>query len=150
MRTCVTILVPLFLLLVQACWSQTDARGPGYRNSDPPNCGSFHARDIHGDVSDQSGAPTKDAQVEVFDEASHQSLRKTVTDEAGRFSIGKLRHGLYRVVFSSPGLLTDDWAVTIAKWPDGGLFHSRAMRITLFVVWPDIEYGPPCRRGYSR
>jgi hypothetical protein len=145
--------VPMLGLLVfaftQVCWSQ-DARGPGYRNSDPPNCGSFYTRTIHGIITAQDGSRLKDVEVEVFDDSSHQSLRKTVTNEAGRFSLGKLQQGRYRVVFSFPGFLTQDWAVTTASWPEGGFFQSRAMREVLPISLGDSESPQPCRSEYSR
>ena len=36
------------------------------RNSDSPNCGSFHTRKIQGKVTDTSGALVKGVEVEVF------------------------------------------------------------------------------------
>ena len=93
----------------------------------------------------------KDVQVEVFDDSSHRLLGKDVTDDSGRFFIGHFyRHGLYRVVFSFPGFLTDDWAVTIASWPGGGFFRSKAMRILLPISLGDREAPLPCRGEYSR
>jgi carboxypeptidase family protein len=143
-------LMRLFLsfLFVQACFSQTGARDPGYRNSDPPNCGSFHTRRIQGTVTDPSGSPLKDVEVEVFDDVSHKPLWKTATDEAGRFSINQHWRGQLRIVFSSPGFLTEDWAVTITEWPDGGLFRSKAMPVALEVIRGDsVSICPPI---YSR
>lgn len=139
------------LLFAQAGFSQNEATSPVYRNSDPPglNCGSFHARDIHGTVTDLTGDPVKDAWVQVYDDSSHKFLRKTLTDNAGRFSIRQLPRGRrYRVIFSSPGFLTEDWAVTIVDWPDGGLSHSKAIRVALVVHRGDGF--SVCRSGYSR
>jgi 5-hydroxyisourate hydrolase-like protein (transthyretin family) len=135
-----------FLLFVQASWAQND--GPGYRNSDPPNCGSLHTRNIHGTVTDQSGAPVKDVEIEVFDDASHKFVGKTVTDKDGRFSMSQISQGRYRVVFSSPGFLAEDWAVTTMKWPDGGFFRSREIHAVLPVFLGDGV--PTCRSEYSR
>jgi Carboxypeptidase regulatory-like domain len=139
----------LSLLLAYAYFPQADWRGTGYRNSDPPNCGSFRIRKIQGTVTDQTDgrAPIKDATVEVFDDASGKPLWKTATDETGRFSINQTWHGKLRVVFSSPGFLTEDWAVTISRGPDGGFFRSKAMTVVLSVYRGDgIAI---CRSGYS-
>jgi hypothetical protein len=137
----------LSLLLVQACFAQFDR--PGYQNSDPPNCGSFHTHKIQGTVTDQTDAkaPLKDVAVEVFNDVSRKPLWKTATDEAGKFSINQRWHGKLRVVFSSPGFLTEDWAVTIAGWPDGGFVRSKAMTVVLSVYRGD--YIAICRTEYS-
>jgi hypothetical protein len=138
----------LSLLLVQACFAQAGSRAPGYHNYDPPNCGSFHTRTIQGTVTDQVGTPVKDVAVEVFDEVSRKPLWKTATDEGGKFSINQRWHGKLRVVFSSPGFLTEDWAVTIAEWPNGGFFRSKAIPVVLWVARGDgIAI---CRSEYSR
>jgi hypothetical protein len=136
------------LLLVQTCFPQPNGEGPGYRNSDPPNCGSFHTPKIQGTVTDQTDAkaPIKNVAVEVFDDVSRKPLWKTTTDEAGKFSVNQRWHGKLRLVFSSPGFLTEDWAVTIAEGPTGA-FRSRAMTVILSVYRGDgIAI---CRSEYS-
>jgi len=136
-----------FLVLAQTCFSQAD-REPGYRNSDPPNCGSFHIRTIQGVVTDPAGEPLKDVAVEVFDDASRKPLWKTATDEGGKFSINQRWKGRLRIVFSSPGFLTEDWAVTISEWPNGGSLRSKAIPVVLTVFRGDgISI---CRSPYSR
>jgi hypothetical protein len=139
----------LSILLVQACFPQADWPGPGYRNSDPPNCGSFRIPRIQGIVTDQTDAkaPIKNATVEVFDDVSRKPLWKTATDEAGRFSINQRWRGKLRVVFSSPGFLTEDWAVTIAGRPDGGSSRSRVITVVLSVHQGDGV--AICRAEYS-
>lgn len=109
------------LLLAQTCFPQANGRGPGYQNFDPQSCGSFHTHKIQRTVTDQTDAkaPIKDVAVEVFDDVSHKPLWKTATDEAGKFTINQRWPGKLRVVFSSPGFLTEDWAVTITRGPDG-------------------------------
>ena len=95
-----------------------------------------------------AGAPVKDVAVEVFDDVSRKPLWKTATDEVGKFSINQRLHGKLRVVFSSPGFLTEDWAVTTAEWPDGGFFRSKAMAVVLSVGGGDTI--PICPSAYSR
>ena len=97
---------------------------------------------------DPSGAPIKEATVEVFDDVSHRPLGKTTTDEAGRFSVNQTWSGRLRVVFSSPGFLTNDLAVTIASWPAGGLLHLKELLVELDVLRGDGV--AICRPGYSR
>jgi Carboxypeptidase regulatory-like domain len=131
----------LSLVLVQGCFAQFDP--PGYQSSDPQNCGSFHTRKIQGTVTDQTyaRAPLKDVAVEVFDDVSRKSFWKTAPDEAGRFSINQRWRRKLRVVFSSPGFLTEDWAVTIAG------SRSKAMTVVLSVHQGDgIAI---CRTDYS-
>jgi len=138
----------LSLLFVQVCFSQTGASAPGYQNSDPPNCGSFHTHKIQGTVTDQAGSPLKDVEVQVFDDVSRKPLWKTVTDEAGRFSVSQRWRGQLRIVFSSPGFLMEDWAVTITEWPNGGFFRSKAMPVVLPIYRGDTI--SICPRAYSR
>ena len=143
------MLLLLLLVFLQAGGPQTDSSSPGYLNSDPPelHCGSFHARDIHGTVADPID-PLEGAEVEVFDDASQKFVAKTRSDKAGRFSFSGLPHGRYRVVLSAPGFLPENWAVTIVSWPDGGLFHSKALRTVLSVHRGDTV--PICPPQYSR
>ena len=135
------------LVLVAASYAQDDTNGPSYQNSDPPNCGSFHTSKIQGTVTNQIGEPLKDVDVRIFDEGSRKPLGKATTDISGRFAISQRWQGRLRLVFFSDGYLTEDWAVTITKWPDGGLFRPKTMRVVLPIFRGDFV--ATCRRGYS-
>lgn len=128
MSRCPLTCVFLSLLFIPACVAQTD---PKYQNSDPPNCGSFHMRTLQGTVTDGTGAILKDVEVQVFDDVSRKPLWKTVTDGAGRFSTSRRFRGQLRIVFFSSGFLTEDWAVTLVHWPDGGFFRAKTLLVGL-------------------
>ena len=128
MPRCPLARVFLTLLLIPASFAQTDAK---YQNSDLPNCGSFHIRQLQGTVTDETGAKLKGVEVQVFDDVSHKPLWKTVTDGAGRFSTNQRFRGRLRIVFFSPGFLTEDLAVILVHWPDGGIFRSKTMLVGL-------------------
>jgi len=130
-------------LFVQLCSAQAVAPGPKYQNSNTPTCGSFHLRRIQGTVKDASGAPVEDVDVAVFDDASQKLLGTTKTDEQGRFTIKQRWPGKLRIVFYSPGFQTDDWAVRIVNWPDGGFFHSKAIDDVLQVAGDRGLWCPP-------
>jgi hypothetical protein len=136
------------LVLVAASYAQDPTHGHSYQNSDPPNCGSFHTSKIQGTVTNQIGEPLKDVEVTIFSEDSRKPLAKATTDASGRFAIGQRWQGRLRLVFSSDGYLTEDLAVTITKWPDGGLFRPKTMSVVLSVFRGDFV--ATCRQQYSR
>jgi hypothetical protein len=63
------------------------------------------AGSITGTVTDQSGAVISNASVRVFD-AGDNLMARTATDEQGRYEIGSLPAGSYRVQISSTGFQT--------------------------------------------
>src|SRR6185437_9159090 len=121
---------PMMLLATASC-CEIGFAFQGYRNSDAPNCGTFHTGKIQGSVKNQAGAPVDNVNVVVFDDVSHRILSKTTTDGAGRFSLGQVWNGRLRVVFSSPGFRPDDWAVTMAS-PES-VFAQKKMRVVLLL-----------------
>jgi len=134
----------MFLVFVQMCSAQAVALVPDYENLNGPTCGwSFHLRRIQGTVTDSSLAPVKDVDVAVFDDASHKLLGTTKTDEQGRFIVNQHWPGKLRIVFDAPGFQTDDWAVRIVKWPDGGFFHPRVINDVLQVGGDRGLWCPP-------
>ena len=135
------------LLLTAGAYAKDAVDGPGYQNFDPPNCGSFHTRKIQGTVTNSIGEPLQDVDVRLFDDSSHKPLAKAVTDASGRFSVSQRWRGRLRIVFFSAGYRPDNWAVTIAKWPGGGLFRPKPMRVVLHL--PGGDWVPVCRPGYS-
>ena len=137
--------VILSLLFIPACFAQADVK---YQNSDLPNCGSLHIRKLQGTITDQTGATLKAVAVQVFDDVSRKPLWKTVTDAAGRFSTNQRFRGQLRIVFFSPEFLTEDLAVTLVHWPDGGFFRSKAIRIALRLHPSDNA--EVCDPWYSR
>jgi hypothetical protein len=142
---CQLMRVLLSLLFIPVCFAQIDA---SYQNSDLPNCGSFHIGKLQGTVVDQTGEPIKDVTVQVFDDVSRKPLWKTVTDVAGRFSTNRRWRGQLRIVFSSPGWLTQDWAVTLVHSRDGGSRRSKAIPVVLEVHRGDGF--AVCNEWYSR
>jgi Carboxypeptidase regulatory-like domain len=137
----------LFLLLLHVRWSQ-NIRGPGYRNSDLPNCGSFHTRKIQGTVTAQDGSRMRDVKVEAFDDSSQQFLAGTVTDELGGFSLNQPPGKRYRIVVSKDGFLTQNWAVTVVHGPSGGFFRPKNIDITLPISLGDGM--PSCNSYHSK
>ena len=135
----------LSLLFITGCFAQIDA---SYQNSDPPNCGSFHTRKLEGTVVDLTGEPLRNVEVQVFDDVSRKLLWKTVTDGVGRFSTNQRWRGQLRIVFSSPGWLTQDWAVTLVKGRDSGSFRSKAISVVLEFYRGDGV--AVCNEWYSR
>jgi Carboxypeptidase regulatory-like domain len=140
--------VLLVILLFSVAHGQEAASGPGYQNSDPLGCGTFHARRIQGTVIDQTGSLVENTAVWVFDDVSQKLLATAKADNAGRFTVDQRLQGRLRIIFVSPGFLKEDWAVTIAGWPVGGFFHSKTMQIVLRVPGGDTD--PICNPRYSR
>jgi hypothetical protein len=140
--------VLLVILLFSVAHGQEAASRPGYQNSDPPGCGTFHARRIQGTVIDQTGSPIENAGVWVFDDVSQKLLATAKADNAGRFRVDQRSHGRLRIIFVSPGFLQQDWAVTIVGWPVGGFFHSKTIQIVLQLPGGDTD--PICNPWYSR
>ncbi len=136
------------LMLPAGVRTQGDDESQKYQNTDPPGCGSFHVHKIQGTVINQAGEPAGNAGVLVFDDASRNLLGRAVADASGRFLIGQEWKGRLRLVFFSKGYLRSDWAVTITKWPDGGFFRSKAMRVVLPL--PAGDGVPICRGEYSK
>ena len=135
----------LTLLFIPACFAQDDVK---YQSSDLPNCGSFHTRKLEGTVVDLTGEPLKDVEVQVFDDVSRKLLWKAVTDRAGRFSTNQRWRGQLRIIFSSPGWLTQDWAVTLVQRRDSGSFHSKPIPVVLeFHRGDGVSV---CNEWYSR
>jgi len=125
-----------YLLAAALCFAQFDDV-PGYQNFDPPNCGSFHTNRIMGTLRDQTGDPITNAQVQVFDDGSRKLLWKTKTDASGRFSVDRRWPGKLRVVFSAPGFLPENRAVTLNTRVTPGPPGARALAITLSVFKGD-------------
>jgi Carboxypeptidase regulatory-like domain len=136
------------LVLATMAYAQDHADGLGYQNFDPPNCGSFHTRKIQGTVTNQIGQRLADVDVRIFDDGTQKPLGRAKTDASGKFSISQRWRGKLRVVFFSDGYRPENWAVTITKGPDGGLFRPKAMRVTLSL--PVGDGVAICRPQYSR
>ena len=60
---CWIVIAMLFLLFAQTSWPQLDDRSPGYHNSEPPNRGSFHTRQLQETVTAQDGSRFKSAKL---------------------------------------------------------------------------------------
>ena len=87
------------------------------RGGELPTAGQFAVTDVSlqdggrlsGEVHDATGKPASDADVLLVHRESGQHYQ-TVTDQAGRFSIGALKAGLYQLDTSSASLLCRCWA----------------------------------------
>lgn len=60
---------------------------------------------ISGAITDSAGATIPHAKI-TLDQTSGTAHRETLTDAAGRFTIGSLQPGKYHLEFSSPGFMT--------------------------------------------
>jgi Carboxypeptidase regulatory-like domain len=109
----------LSLILPMVAQSPNAAVEDAYENHNQIDYGPLKLRAVLGIATDPAGIPTPSALVLLFSEPDHHLLSKTTTNADGRFSLGKVKHGLYRLVVKEYGFCSANVPIVVKAGADG-------------------------------
>jgi hypothetical protein len=102
-----------------------------YQDQNQVDYGPLKVRRVEGSARDMQSTPVPGTCIGIFTEPDNRLVTSVETDGEGRFALGNVSPGRYRLVAKYSNLGIANAILEVADWPSGGILTNRGLVVHL-------------------